>query len=423
MSSSQNFSWNSLDNAAKIFPCATDKRDTKVFRFVCELREAAEPLVLKEALLQTLEEFPLFRSVLRRGLFWYYLQQTDLEPVVAQENEPPCSQLYNGNSRGLLFRVTYFQKRINLEIYHALTDGTGAMVFFKTLVSHYLAARYGFEKDPACLPAVTDASEKQKTDDSFQHYYTGKGLHAGRKQPRAFRIRGLKTPVNRVRVISGAVSAKAVLELSHRHETTLTLFLAGVMACAIEKTMSAHDRRRPVVVAIPVNLRNYFPSQSLRNFFSVVNVSYSFGGAPASLQEVIDSFAAQLKDALTKENLEERLNRLMALEKNVVMRMVPLFLKDPVMHYFYHHADNTCTVSLSNLGKVDLPAPLRPYVRLFEVYVSTAKVQMCSCTFQDTLMLSFTSAFLQSDVQMEFFRMLEQMGVACEITANRIDEE
>ena len=29
--------WHKLDNAAKIFPANTDKRDTKVFRFSCEL--------------------------------------------------------------------------------------------------------------------------------------------------------------------------------------------------------------------------------------------------------------------------------------------------------------------------------------------------------------------------------------------------
>lgn len=74
--------WERLDNAAKIFPSASDKDRTQVFRFSCELTEPVEKEVLQRAVDKTLEDFPLYRSVLKRGLFWYYLEESNLKPEV-----------------------------------------------------------------------------------------------------------------------------------------------------------------------------------------------------------------------------------------------------------------------------------------------------------------------------------------------------
>ena len=156
--------WTKLENAAKIFPSTTSKRDTKVFRFYCELNDTVDPKTLQLALNHTLAKFPFFRSVLKKGLFWYYFEDSHIDPFVHEDNKPPCSQIYNSNRKNLLFDVSYFGCRINLEVYHALTDGTGAMNFLKMLTSEYLACRY---KLGASAVIDYDASEAQKRDDSF----------------------------------------------------------------------------------------------------------------------------------------------------------------------------------------------------------------------------------------------------------------
>ena len=97
--------WSRLDNAAKIFPSTSGKRDTKVFRFACELVRPVEEAILQQALDRTLEEFPGFLCVLKHGLFWYYLEASDQRPVVHPENQPPCSALYKQNEYTLLFDV------------------------------------------------------------------------------------------------------------------------------------------------------------------------------------------------------------------------------------------------------------------------------------------------------------------------------
>ena len=79
-------------------------------------------------------------STLKRGFFWYYLEETDIKPTVTKEDTLPCDYM----DYGILFRVSYFKKRINLEVSHALTDGTGTEIFLKSLTANYLERKYNF---------------------------------------------------------------------------------------------------------------------------------------------------------------------------------------------------------------------------------------------------------------------------------------
>ena len=130
--------WRKLDNAAKLYSASSNKKDTRVFRFYCELKEQVQSELLQQALDQTVETFPTFLMVLRKGLFWHYLEPCNLRPVVKEEYKEPCSRLYIRDKKNLLFEVTYYQKRINFEVFHVLTDGTGATEFLKELVKNYL---------------------------------------------------------------------------------------------------------------------------------------------------------------------------------------------------------------------------------------------------------------------------------------------
>lgn len=111
--------WRKLDNAAQAFPAATGKKDTRVFRFYCQLKEDIQADLLQKALEQTMEHYPVFSMVLRKGLFWFYLEQRDLPAKVEEEKRPPCSEIYVPDHKTLLFQVSYYKTRINFEVFHA----------------------------------------------------------------------------------------------------------------------------------------------------------------------------------------------------------------------------------------------------------------------------------------------------------------
>lgn len=141
--------WRNLDNAGKLFSAASTSKDTRVFRFYCVLKEQVDREILQEALNKTVKKYPIFLSVMRKGLFWHYLEKSELRPVVREEYKEPCSCLYVRDKKALLFEITYYKNRINFEVFHALTDGTGATLFMKELVKNYLCLAHegeGLEK-------------------------------------------------------------------------------------------------------------------------------------------------------------------------------------------------------------------------------------------------------------------------------------
>lgn len=415
--------WSRLDNAAKIFPSASSRDHTQVFRFACELYEAVVPGVLAEALKRTMEQFPAYRCVLKHGLFWYYLEASDIQPTVKLETRPPCSPIYDSNQASLLFDVTYFGRRINLEVYHVLSDGTGALQFLRTLVYHYLVLRHADELDGR-LPALdVDASDTEKMDDSFQRYYGGRHQKLDKRLRAAYRLKGPRVPEKRIRVLEGILPVKAILELAHAYDTTLTVLLAALLIQSIGEDMPQRLRGKPVVLAVPVNLRNYFPSASVRNFFSLIEVEYCFAGRSGALEDIIQAVDEAFRRELTEERLAARLNSLTSMEHNPAARVVPLVIKDFFLRIAYDAAQRGSTATLSNVGRISMPPELDPYIRLFDVFVSTNKLQLCMCSFGDRLTVSFTSQFTGTDIHKRFFRKLTKMGVPMELVTNRPEEE
>lgn len=415
--------WNRLDNAAKIFPPNSKNSDTKVFRFACVLYEPVDRNILQNALDITIESFPLYKSVIKSGLFWYYFEQSHFKPEVIEENLPPCTTLYDKNNKTLLFRVMYYRKRISFEVYHALSDGAGALQFFKTLVFHYITIRHGFKFRDSVPVLDIEASKNQKMDDSFQRYYSGAKTKVKKKKEKAFKIRGPKIPEYRINVIEGIIPVDSILAKVQEYKTSLTVFMAAILMCAINEEIPVRLKKRPVVLSIPVNLRNYYYSQTARNFFGVINVDYDFSKGGSELQEVIESLKNSFKENLTPEYLGRRINTLSSLEHNYILRAIPLAIKDIALKIANNIVDRSYTSTLSNVGIVSMPDELKPFISSFDIFVSTNKIQACVCSFENNLRISFTSAFVSTEIQRRFFKTLTEFGIPVTIESNIVHEE
>jgi len=410
--------WSRLDNAAKIFPANSSARDSKVFRFFCELREAVEPQALQRALDETLRQFPFYCSVMKRGLFWNYLEESPLRPKVSLEDLPPCEALYHADRKDLLLRVSYYGRRICLEIYHVLTDGTGAVQFLCTLVHRYLLERHpGAFSDPPPKLSYT-ASRSQLWEDSFQKYYEKPPFPKPNLTRRAYRLRGERLPGGRLSVVEGHMSVGALLERSHALGVTLTELMTAVLICAIHAQMSRRAAARPVVISVPVDLRKYYPSSSARNFFTTINVGYDFSCRPHELEAVAAHVHRRFRAELTEERLGAHVNALCALEHSLPLRLVPLVVKDGLLWAAARVAEGQVSASFSNVGKIHMPAEMAPYIQLFGAFTSPNKLQASVCSFQDRYVICFAGPFRGHDVERAFFRHLAQLGVEVEIATD-----
>lgn len=413
--------WRKLDNAAKIFPSTANRRNTRVFRFSCELNEDVVPEMLQSAASRALELFPSFRCVMRKGVFWYYFEDCSLEPVVCDDKKIVCSRMYNPDIPSLMFEVTYFHNRINLEVFHALSDGTGTLQFLKTLVLIYLSIRHPEEiKQLPSLDFTASATEQSR--DAFAKYYSPTKKEK-KKKHRAFRISGKKREAGDLLVIEGEVSAKSAVDCAHRYNTSLTVLLTAIYIKAIYRQMSYLQRRQPIIIMVPVNLRNFFPSETAGNFFGMISVNYDFTKGTGELEDIIKRVDHTFKHELTAERLSIRMNNLASIEHNLAARIAPLFFKNFVLSTARRISDKSETAVISNVGKIVLPTEFEPFIRKFGVYTSTEKLQLCLCSFKDNLSLCFTSNYYDTEIQREFFTSLVEMGIDVTISSNDFFEQ
>lgn len=410
--------WFKLDNAAKIFPSTSSKKDPKVFRFACELTEEIDGMILQQALFETIKLFPNFLVVLKSGFFWHYLETTKLKPIVKKENQPLCSPIYIKNSRDLLFRVNYYKNRINLEVYHALTDGSGAVEFLKTLVYLYIVAKYNLKKDVSLLDY--DATFHEQAQDSFDTYYEKEKNWKQNRFVKAYKFRDKALKNYRFRVIEGYVNTTAFLNLARKYNTTITNLIIAIYLKCIENNMPTRFKNKPITLDVPVNLRKYFKSTTARNFFGVVKLRYTV--TDESLEDIIKYVNDYMKKQLEKDSLLKIMNSYASLEHNNFIKLVPLSIKNLVLSAINSYSDSTITSAVSNLGVIKVPKEIQSYIKRFDVFTSTSRQQICVCSYLDNLTITFSSVFLNTDVIKDFFRMVSSLGIDVEIVSNKVGE-
>lgn len=415
--------WRKLDNAAKIFPAVSNRKDTRVFRFYCECTDLVEGPALQKALDKTIEKYPLFQTVLRKGLFWFYMEKSSLTPKVREESEPPCMNLYHRDKKNLLFQVTYYKNRINFEVFHALTDGTGAIQFLKELVKNYLISRYPQANLPDIHLTEPDQTTQDQETDSFFKYYNKHPEKKGEKKKRSYQLCGARTGYGDMNITEGVVSCKDLVAKAREYGVSVTVLLTSVLMWSIYEEMTLRRKKKPVVLMIPVNLRNYFPSFSMLNFWGWIEPGYCFAGGDCSFEDVIAQVQAYFKKELTKEGLEQRVSQYMKLERNPVLRLFPLEFKNLAMQLAVQLAKSEVTAVFSNLGAVKLPPEYTPYLQRFGVFTSTPKIELSTCSFQDDFVLSIASGFQDQNVERNFFRLLKKLGIESTLLTEQFPEK
>lgn len=414
--------WRKLDNAAKVFPATATKKNTKVFRFYCELNESVVPEHLQLAMEQTLEVFPFFKTVMRKGLFWYYLEEQEYMPTVREEAKAPCASLYSADNLKYLFRVNYYKKRINFEVFHVLTDGTGATEFVKELVKNYLYLAH--KEDGLEQVSLMDTVPVEEMEvDSFATYYSKDTKKPMKSKRETQQIQGDKPQLEELQVYEGVLSTSEVLSKAKEYGVSITVYLTAVMLCAINEEKSITHKERPVALMIPVNLRNFFPSKSMLNFFGYIDPGYEFTpGMETNFNHVLEVVNAYFKEELTEEKMAARMNEYTRLEKHPVLRYVPLDAKNIAIMLGAKAATKDISAIFSNMSVVKMPESYEPYIKQFGVLTSTPKMELCMCSFMDRMVLNFTSYFDSSSVKDNFFRILKDDGVEVEESKDQFPE-
>ena len=417
--------WYKLDNAAKIIPSSARGADTRVFRICCELKEDIEPELLQEALYDVRDEFPMFNCVLKKGFFWYYLEDSDLRPEVIKDCLPACSPIYYPGRVNLLYRVIYYKHRISLEMFHVLADGTGAFVFLKRLVCRYLELKHGLSGQK--LDGDTSSVE-EKGGDAFSQYYTKQKLWSQLKQVKkisigkAYQITGDMDENLLPHLLEVSVSAKKIASLAKENNTTVGVYTTSLYIEAIISAMSAREKQRPIVIQVPVNLRQFFSSYTTRNFFGVISIVFYSSQYDGDISSIIKVVKKEYERQLSPESIEQTMNSYASLEHNPFVQMSPIWIKDIVVAFFNRQAKKGVTTTLSNLGRINMPEEVSGYIDRFAPFMAAPSEQVCICSYGDRMIFGEVSPYATHKVMLMFVRCLVKLGVEVELGSNDYDE-
>lgn len=418
--------WYKLDLSAIVYPTLQRRDFSSVYRLSVVLKEEIKPDILQKALNMTLLRFPTYKAAIRKGLFWRYLEPNDRPgPFVQEDVKNPCQPMHFKANNRYLVRVYYFRNRIALEAHHSLGDGTGGMCVLQTLTATYLRLLGHDEiENGGFVLNINEEPAPEELEDAYMRYANAK-VRPPRLQEKAYRVRGTAEPFYTLNIIDGIMSVSEVLAVAKKYNATITEYLNAVLLHALLKKQE-QDRRihlKPVKIAMPVNLRRFFPSVTLRNFITMIYPGVDPRLGDYTFEEIVVQVHNYMRYYLNEKQLRGDITTNAATQRNPFIRVVPLFIKDLVVRTFYTKIqDRNSSAGLTNMGALKVPDGMKPYIDRFDIYMGQPFSRRTNCaiiSFEDTLTINFASSIIEADVERYFFRKLVQDGIHVKIESNR----
>ncbi len=418
-------SWIKLDNAATIYPSTLSRKYAAMFRMTVTLKEKVDKEILNAALNNVMKRFPSFSYKLKQGLFWCYFKHIDGTPDIEEDVNNPMLRIDFKKNNGFMFRIRYFDKRIAIEYFHALTDGTGAITFLLTLTCEYLRLKHNIYityTDKILNP--NDKVNSEEYSDSFKKYARDMGLLD--KEASAYHVKGTLLDKNIINIITGTIPIKSIKKECEKYNCSVTQFLASVMILAIqeiqEKDSISRKKKKAIKISIPVNLRKIYRSTTMRNFSSYVNVGIDTKYGHYTLEEIIKEVKGNMDILLNEKRINAKITANVKLSNNYFVRLIPMFIKKHILSMSERLlGDRFNSTTLSNLGVIDVPGEMSNYVKELGFMIGRARGKPGSCgcvSYKNNIYISFSRKIKESEFERLFFTKLVEMGIPVTIESN-----
>lgn len=413
--------WRRLDNSAKIFPISAGKKYSTVFRFSVILKEQIKPEILKHAVNKALSKYEFFKVRLKDGFFWNYLEYNPKKIIIEEEKEYPCKYIEPKENNEYLFKVTYFDKKINIDIFHSLTDGNGGSMFFREIVYNYIELVHKDEFDE-------ELRKKRKIELSIEDSYIknynklAKGNSSSKK---AYKLAGKKIKLGAISAIHEIINLEELKQETKKSGTTITQYLTAVLIYSIYKANYVKNKDdKPIKVCIPVNLKKYFPSNTISNFFSYITLEANMKKIKGdNFDEILDFVKKDFAKKLEQKEIEKTMSGNVKIGTNPFIRIIPLALKKPLVRLSYIEIRKYTTTTFSNIGRIGIIGKYQKYIDNFWMLIAPEpieKIKCSACSFDNNIVFTFTSILDDCSIENEFYKFLKQKNINVKIESNGV---
>jgi NRPS condensation-like uncharacterized protein len=416
-----------LDNAAKLFPAIISEDLTSVFRVTASLKEPVRYSAIREAVAITSKRFPYFSVSLGSGIFWHFLEFNDQQPRIQADEKTPCIAFAVNRKNELLYRVIIKGKKISVEFTHILTDGGGAIEYLKSLLYSYLTLTGKEIISPGEIIRPGTPVSEEEFEDSYIKFFQ-------RLPPPAKLIKAWHLPFRlnekpRLRVIRAEVMVDEILEVSRKHEVSVTAYFVSVYFFSLQKIFNSlkgksnKEKRKVLRIEVPVNMRNKYPSRTMRNFSLFVLPEIDVRLGTYTFEEILRSVHHQLQISTDIKQISRFLSSNVRYEKLLIVRIMPLFIKKIVTAAIYRKlASRRWSGMVTNLGLVTFPEEMEDLVDSVELIPTPPNRKVKSgcalLSYKDKLRICFCNITQSTELERNIFRHLSDAGIHIKILNN-----
>ncbi|MDO4376178.1 MAG: hypothetical protein Q4C33_03285 [bacterium] len=401
--------WFPLDDAAKIYPLSMAHDRMAMFRLSVYLKEDVVPEILQMALNFTIKRFSTFATTLKKGFFWHYLDITKRRFKIEVECDVPSQPIKVSRSGSQSFRVKYYKNRISVEFFHVLTDGTGGMAFLTSLTAEYLKLLgVKIPKNDSVLD-INEEPSKEEYENAFKSVPDASNA-SGFIDKMAVQMDGKLSKVRPCKIIHFKMDSSDLKKASKKYNATITSYLLALMFVAGK---SATDKLSgDISIQVPVNMRKYYPSKTLRNFSMYCGIRLELDKI-TSLEDIISEITKQLDEKASKEEMSKMVTS--AKRMTSMLKFVPLSIKAPIARIVYGFlGDKIFSNTLSNLGVVKLPEELSNKIESMDFILGTAITNRAGCsvvTINNITTFSISKMTVDPTFEEKFYELLENDNI------------
>ncbi|MEG2678592.1 MAG: hypothetical protein RR949_01565 [Oscillospiraceae bacterium] len=417
--------WYRIDNAGVLYSALQSDTYSAVYRFSAVMTEPVDPVALQRAIDKTMPRFPSFNVRIRKGLFWYYFEPEQRPgPFVQPDINNPCMPIrfYDNDSR--LIRFYYYNHRISLECFHAVSDGVGSMTFFKTLLAVYLGE---LGHPIPCEKGVLDVNDpprREELEDSYLKYATVKPIR-GKWEKTAYPAEGTPEEFYTLNVTMGLVPLDQLRDKAHSYGVSVTEYLtAAYIHVLLERQKLTHPHTpKPVALVVPIDLRGWFPSETLRNFILTVRPSIDPAFGEYSFPEIVSQVHHYMRMNICRQSMQGRFVANVNFIRHPVLKFVPAVIKDMAMSLSYKMVGvRPYSSTYTNPGAFKVPKEMEPHIKRMEVMLGQpfgSRVNCASISYGNQMAITFAGTIRESDIEGGFFRFLVKEGLPVRVESNR----
>lgn len=409
-----------LDNSAKIYPLSSSKRYSTVFRLTVELKSNIDLKILKQAVIESLDRYKCFKVKMRKGFFWHYLEYNEKQPIIEEEKDKPCNFIDPKTNNEYLFKITYKENRINIDIFHALTDGMSGASFFKEIIYTYLELKHPKE--------LKKRNRKIREldyniEDSYIRNYDKK-VKSDKIGKRAYQIVGKKMRKERLNVTHQIINLEELKQETKKYNVTITQYLTAVLMYSIyNENYLKYKGKKPIKICIPVNLKKYFPSKTITNFFSYITIEGSRNLVNFNIfNEIVMFVKKEFKRQLEIDEVTKTMSNNVKIGTNLFIKCIPLILKTPIVRLAFLEIKRYFTITYSNIGRVGIVGEYQKYIDKFLVLIAPERferIKCSSCTFENKIVYTTTSNIENVDIENAFFAFLKHSNISVEMICEK----